>query len=353
MSHPFRTWLDRYIGRPEVVSLLIVLALAVFVLYFFSNMLMPVFVSIAIAYLLQWPINKLERWRVPHGLSVIIVYMFFVGAIVIAVVGLLPTLWHQLNNLFEQMPLIAIKGKALFEELAQKYPNVISPDFVDGITNGAKAQALDYGQRALSFSLTSLSNIILFGVYFILVPLLVYFFLSDKKVLLTNFKHYLPSQRQLVVKVWLEVYQQIGRYVRGKVLEAIIMGIIFFIQFKWMGLNYASLMAVLVGLSVIVPYVGAVIVTIPLVIIALVQWGLTPYFAYFILIYSVLTALDANLLVPLIFSEAVNLHPVSIILAVLIFGGLFGFWGVFFAIPLAALVKAVTQVLDEDMEKGD
>ena len=75
--------------------------------------------------------------------------------------------------------------------------------------------------------------------------------------------------------------------------------------------------------------------------IAFFQWGWGSEFAYLIIAYGIIQALDGNVVVPLLFSEAVNLHPVAIIVAVLLFGGLWGFWGVFFAIPLATLVKAV------------
>jgi putative permease len=139
------------------------------------------------------------------------------------------------------------------------------------------------------------------------------------------------------------VHEQIGNYIRGKVLEIIIIGITCFIVFALMGLPYASLLAALVGLSVIIPYIGAVVVTIPVLIIAFLQWGATAYFGWFTLAYAIIIVLDANILVPLLFSEVVKLHPVAIILAVLVFGGLWGFWGVFFAIPLASLVKAILQ----------
>lgn len=95
------------------------------------------------------------------------------------------------------------------------------------------------------------------------------------------------------------------------------------------------------GFSVLIPYIGAAAVTVPVAMVALFQWGLTPEFTWLMVAYLVIQALDGNLLVPLLFSEAVNLHPVAIIVAVLVFGGLWGFWGVFFAIPLATLVKAV------------
>ena len=90
-----------------------------------------------------------------------------------------------------------------------------------------------------------------------------------------------------------------------------------------------------------IPYIGATLVTIPIALVGYVQWGLGTDFYTLIVAYLILQALDGNVLVPLLFSEAVNLHPVAIIVAVLVFGGLWGFWGVFFAIPLATLLKAI------------
>ena len=81
--------------------------------------------------------------------------------------------------------------------------------------------------------------------------------------------------------------------------------------------------------------------TLKLALIGLFQWGWSDQFLYLVVVYGIIQALDGNVLVPLLFSEAVNLHPVAIICAVLLFGGLWGFWGVFFAIPLATLFKAV------------
>jgi len=97
----------------------------------------------------------------------------------------------------------------------------------------------------------------------------------------------------------------------------------------------------LVGLSVIIPYIGATLVTIPVVAVAFFQWGIGPSFYWVLGAYGVIQLLDGNVLVPLLFSEAVNLHPVAIIIAVLFFGGVWGVWGVFFAIPLATLVSAI------------
>jgi putative permease len=117
--------------------------------------------------------------------------------------------------------------------------------------------------------------------------------------------------------------------------------VISYVVFLVLGLNYAALLALLVGLSVLIPYIGATAVTVPVLLVGYVQWGYSGEFFWLFVAYGFIQFLDANLLVPLLFSEVVNLHPVAIIISVLFFGGIWGFWGVFFAIPLATMVKAV------------
>ena len=134
---------------------------------------------------------------------------------------------------------------------------------------------------------------------------------------------------------------QIAKYVRGKGIEIVIVGAVSYVAFAWFDLNYTALLALLVGLSVIVPYVGATLVTVPVVLVALLQFGITTDFYWVVGLYLVIQILDGNVLVPVLFSEAVNLHPVAIIIAILVFGGLWGVWGVFFAIPLATVVNVL------------
>jgi putative permease len=189
-------------------------------------------------------------------------------------------------------------------------------------------------------------------VYIILVPVLAFFFLKDKHHILNWFSERLPQERPLANKVWHDVNLQISNYVRGKVWEIFIVGVVTFATFSLMGLQYALLLATVVGLSVIIPYIGAAVVTVPVAIIAWFQWGWTADFGWLLFAYGVIQALDGYLLVPLLFSEVVDLHPVAIIIAILVFGGLWGFWGVFFAIPLATLVQAVIKAWPMKFREG-
>lgn len=134
-------------------------------------------------------------------------------------------------------------------------------------------------------------------------------------------------------------------YLRGKLLELFLVGAATYVLFVWFDLQYALLLGVLVGCSVLIPYIGIFVVTVPVVLVAFSQFGATAATGYFLLAYCIIQAIDAYILVPLLFAEVVDLHPLYIIIAVLFFGGVLGFWGVFFAIPLASMVKATYHAL--------
>jgi putative permease len=179
-------------------------------------------------------------------------------------------------------------------------------------------------------------------VYLVLVPILIFFFLKDKEKIRRYLANFLPEDRTLASQVWREVDQQLGNYVRGKFWEIVIVWGITYAVFRVIGLQYAMLLAVFTGLSVLIPYIGATVMTIPVALIAYFQYGdLGSGFAWAVGAYLVIQLFDGNLLAPLLLSEVTNLHPIAVIGAILLFGGLFGFWGVFFAIPLATLVQAV------------
>ena len=201
------------------------------------------------------------------------------------------------------------------------------------------------GQALVTQTLSSISGVITLIVFLVLVPILVFFLMKDKVQLVEWVQQFLPKERGLAISVWREVDVQLGKYVRGKTLEILIVGAVTFVTFRILDLQFAALLATLVGFSVLVPYIGAAVVTLPVAIVAFYQFGWSGQFAWIMAAYGIIQVLDGNALVPLLFSEVVNLHPVAIIGAVLLFGGIWGFWGVFFAIPLATLCSAILRAI--------
>ncbi|WP_172145501.1 MULTISPECIES: AI-2E family transporter [Pseudomonas] len=341
MIKVLRDWIHRYFSDEQAVVLAVLLVLGFAAVLTLGGMLAPVLTGLVLAFLMQGLVNALERLRLPPIVAVSLVFLLFMSALGLFLLVLMPLLWSQLSTLFNELPRMLGEWQALFLLLPERYPNLISDAQVLQLTEAISGEAGKFGQWALSFSLSSLPLLVSIMIYLVLVPILVFFFLKDREVIGAWFRGYLPRERTLITQVAQEMNQQIANYIRGKFIEIIICGVVTYIAFAALGLNYAALLALLVGLSVVVPYIGAVVVTVPVALIGLFQWGFGDQFLYLMVVYGVIQALDGNVLVPLLFSEAVNLHPVAIICAVLLFGGLWGFWGVFFAIPLATLFKAV------------
>ncbi|WP_428556687.1 AI-2E family transporter [Pseudomonas edaphica] len=341
MFKVLRDWIQRYFSDEEAVVLAVLLFLAFTAVLTLGGMLAPVLAGMVLAYLMQGLVTTLERLRLPGGVAVGLVFALFMGLLVVFIVVVLPLLWHQLITLFNELPGMLAKWQSLLLLLPERYPHLVSDEQVLQAIEVARGEIGKFGQWALTFSLSSLPLLVNIMIYLVLVPILVFFFLKDRAMIGRWVSGYLPRERALITRVAEEMNRQIANYIRGKVIEIVICGGVTYIAFVSLGLNYAALLALLVGVSVVVPYVGAVVVTVPVMLIALFQWGWSDQFIYLMAVYGIIQTLDGNVLVPLLFSEAVNLHPVAIICAVLLFGGLWGFWGVFFAIPLATLFKAV------------
>lgn len=341
MTSVLKDWWHRYFSEPEAGILFSILVLILVFLSLFHKMLAPVLASIVFAYLLDWGVVALQRIKCPHVPAVLIVFIVALTLVILLFTGLSPLLSKQATNLIAEMPRIVVRLQSVLTNVPQHFSFVTQVQ-VQNFLDTIQSRLGHFGQNVLSYSFTLIPNIVSLVVYLVMVPMLVYFFMMDKSSILQWIsQRFIPKRRKVLTKVWAEVHVQIGNYVRGKVLEAIIVAVVSYLTFLFMGLQYSLLLGALVGVSVIIPYVGAIVVTIPVLIVAALQWGWSSQFIWLMVAYAIIIALDGNVLVPILFSEAVSLHPVAIIVAVLVFGGIWGFWGIFFAIPLAALVKAL------------
>lgn len=334
-------WYKRRFSDPNAVVLFWLLVGGFTVIYFYSGILAPFLIALVIAYLLEWFVQKLTRVGLSRSLSTSIVVLLFIGITLLLGIGVVPTLFRQSINLLREAPAMLSHASDQVKRLPDIYPDLIDVTLVESVLSLIQERILSSSARIVSLSFSSLMSLAVVAVYAVLVPILIFFMLKDKDRLLLIIKRFLPNNRSLVNQVWIQMNEQISNYIRGKVIHILIVGSVAYIVFLIMGLNYALLLGVLVGFSVLIPYIGAFAVTLPVLFVALFQWGFSPECAYILVAYTIIQVLDGNVLTPLLFSEAMNLHPIAIILAVLIFGGLWGFWGVFFAIPLATLVSVV------------
>jgi putative permease len=345
-------WIRRQTSNPQIVALALIVLLVTVSVWLFGQMLAPLLASLVIAYLLDSVATRLRAKRMPHLAAVLLVFLLFLAILWACFFWLLPLLTRQMGQLFQQVPFMVAEVQKALLLLPSKYPAFVSEQQVREVLAGLSSELLGFSQRLLSFSVASLMTLFTVLIYLVLVPILVFFLLKDKELLIGWGSNFLPRDRRLTYEVWVEVDRQIGNYVQGKLLEILIVGVVTWIAFRFLGLQYAVLLAALTGVSVLIPYVGATVVTLPVALVAYFQFGLAPAFYYVLLAYGIIQFLDGNLLVPVLFSEVVNLHPVAIIAAILLFGGLWGFWGVFFAIPLATVIQAILGAWPRDLVVG-
>ena len=334
-------WVNRHFSNEEAIYLVVMLVAAFALLFMLGGVLAPVLTGLVVAFLLDGLVKRLVDLGVPELVSVHVVFILFLGAMVALGVFLIPLVWQQLRAMvvglpggFEQVPDLLLR-------FAERYPDFVTRTQVDQWLSGLTNDVANFSGTLVNTLLNEIPEVVALMLYAVIVPFSVYFFLKDRRKLIAWFVSLLPSQRPLLNSVGDEMNVQLANYVRGKFLEILIVGSVTYVTFTLFGLNYAALLAVLVGLSVLIPFIGAAVVTIPVALVATVQFGWSLSFAGVFGAYLVIQFLDGNFLVPLLFSNAVNLHPITIVSAVLAFGGLWGVWGVLFAIPLATLIKAI------------
>ena len=332
----------RILPNSQAVLLTLILIISFALIYSLSNILMPVFASVVLAYLLEGLVAKAESFGVPRLAAVYLVFSIFMACLGFLFFYLLPIVSQQAIEFIQQVPAMVYRFQMSIMQLPKLYPKVISESRMKEVMIVLQREVLTYVQSMLSISAASVISVVSALIYLFLVPMMVFFFLKDKTLLIDWFLQFIPRERYLTVRVWKEVDMQIGNYVRGKFAEVLFLWVVSLITFRVLNLNYAMLLAVFMGLQVIIPYIGATLVTFPVLGVAYFEWGWdSDEFLYTAIAYAVIQTIDGVLLVPILFSEAVNLHAIAIIVAILFFGGLWGFWGVFFAIPLATVVKAV------------
>ncbi|QQG46829.1 MAG: AI-2E family transporter [Candidatus Azosocius agrarius] len=337
-----------YFLNKEVKVLILLILLISLIIITIGSILTPVITSIIVAYFLQGGIKSLKQLNLSETTSYLTIYFIFLTLFITGCTILIPLLWQEFINLFNDLPQMIQQIKNILSLFMQQYQAYFSQEQVNSIVTHLTPNIQIWGKNMLSISISSIPGIIALIIYLILFPLLVFFFLKDHKIIISWFIKFIPHKHNLLKKIWFEMDNQLGNYIRGKILEIVLISLLTYIVFMYYKLNYSAILAIIVGFSSLIPIIGATLVIIPIILVGFIQLGLTNQLAYILIIYFIIQALDGYVLVPLLFSETINLHPVAIVISILIFGALWGFWGIFFAIPLATLIKTIINVWPEN-----
>ena len=341
----FKDWYDTHLTDPNQVALALLILFITLITYILLATVVPILVAIILAYMLEGIVKSVsEKYKIQRTGAVLSVYISFLILSFMTVIILVPLMLNQISLFVKSLPSMLERGKDLLLSSSDSQFSLFSQEQITEILSAINSEITMLGSSIISFSLSSAGSLIETIVYIIIVPIIIFFLLYDKETINNWFKKFFPEKLDLSRKAYAELDLKLGNYIRCKLIEIIIVWFASTFFFAILGLNYSLLLGFLCGISVIIPYVGAIAVTIPITIVAYFQWGTSSEFWYIIIAHTLIQIIDGNVVVPILFSDAVNLHPLAILVSILFFGTIWGIWGVFFAIPLAVLFNTLLTI---------
>ena len=365
-----RNWYLRHFSKPGTVEFAIVLIVCFLIVYYLMWLVGPIVIAICIAYILDFSVVYLEKkLNFKRNFASIIVMTSFIAIALMLLILVVPLIIKQAAEFYNTIlilgdnvagalhleqntgkdaknidALIAQNIYYIIESMPDPLPSMLTEESFGQYITQIRTAAMAFLAGLMRNNLMpSVINVFTFLLYLVVVPIFTFLMLYNKYSIKNNIKtDILPQNQNIINQFWPRLNSQIQGYIRGKILHIIIITIVNTLAFSLFNLNYAFLLGLGVGLSVVIPYVGAVIIVVPVISIALFQFGLSSTFAWLLVVYTIIQLVDSNVLTPLLFSKTSNLDALSILTAILIFGGLWGFWGVFFAIPLATFIKTIS-----------
>lgn len=334
-----------------------VVAVALFFTFIFAikGVLLPFVAGLAIAYLFDPTVDKMEEWGLQRWLAVAIILLSFFLFVVGFIVLLVPLVSQQITALMGLLPdyVEAVRGRIdlLLEKAGQ--------DRVQGF-------AEDYGAKIISVLSDAASRFISGGLaifnvlsLLLLTPLVAFYLLKDWDNMVAHIDGWLPRQHhETVRRLAREVDEALSGFVRGQLLVASIMGTLYAIGWSIIGLDYAIVLALIAALLCFIPYIGPLMGSLLALLVGFGQFGDDwVRLGAIIGVHVAVQLLEGNILTPRLVGQRVGLDDVWVIFAVLAGAELMGFVGILIAVPLAAIIAVLLrfgliQYLKSDLYGG-
>lgn len=309
-------------------------------LQFLGKLLSPFIISALFAYLLYPIVKKIESYRVQRSLSILIIYLFFIGTISLFIFHSMPKISIQLRQLIEQLPNLIYTYEGLILSIYEStslLPEALH-DQIDGLLQSLE-QRIDVVSSKILNSMAHLFDLI---IIITVIPVLTFYFLKDFESIKNYTKKICPKKYHNWLRIIVRsINNGLGNYIRGQFIVCLFVALASWIALEIIGLNYAALLGIIMGLTNIIPYFGPLIGILPAIAIAITQSS--KYVFLVIIAAFIVQMLENNLLSPFIVGKSVNIHPIGIIFALILGGQSFGVLGMIIAVPLLTIFKGTIQ----------
>lgn len=326
-------------------QLKLILGLCLFLtfLYFVQDSLLPVIISIILFYIIN-PLTMLLSKPRPKGLGLNKTLAIFLSALLLTIIATLvisfiaPPFINEFNRLAENLPNFISTTKTTLDKLSLWYQNADLPEQANAILVNSLQNITNYMVNFTRQSTARVAQLLSHFISLITIPIITFYLLKDRKKIFNGIIDLLPkSSQQQVSRMLAKINHLLTSYFKGVFILCLLVGFLCGLGLFLLGVNYFLILGLIAAITEFIPVIGPFIGAVPAIIVALIA---SPFLALkVILLYIIIQSLENSLLVPKIIGEKVNLHPVTVILAMLILSRLIGAWGLFFAAPIAGIIK--------------
>ncbi|RXZ84486.1 AI-2E family transporter [Paenibacillaceae bacterium] len=329
------------LGLLSLYLLLLIKPIIIHIYTFLKAVLAPFLIAMIISYVLNPLVNLLANRKVPRSIAVLLIYAVFCASITVVLMNIIPMLINQLEQLNKHAPELTMRAQSLFDDLNNN--SMLPVSVRSAINNSLYEIEKQLSEAAFSF----INNIgAMLNVVFIIfiIPFLAFYILKDFELFERAAITYLPrSSRQNTVRLFKDIDEALGSYIRGQFLVCVIVGCLAYIGYWIIGMPYPLLLAALVAVFNIIPYLGPFFGAAPALLMAsAVSFKMM---LLVIVVNTICQILEGNIISPQVVGRTLHIHPLSIIFALLVGGEIAGIVGMILAVPIFAALKVVLQHL--------
>ena len=307
--------------------------------YVIKNLFLPFFIALIISYLLHPIVTMLHDRGVPRSIAVLLIYIVFFGSVTIISLKVFPLLVLQVRELGENLPSIISRIETWIHGFRDGYP---LPDYIQ---KGIDSSIIDW-ERSLTNGFSHIMDYIgntisiLFTIF--LVPFVSFYILKDYKLIEKTVITFVPrTKRKRIIRLLKEIDDALGNYIRGQLIVMTVVGVLAYIGYLIIGLPYPLLLAFIVTITDIIPYLGPFIGAAPAFLVAMsISWKMV---LSAVLVNLIIQLLEGNVISPQVVGRKLNIHPLLIIISLLIGGEIGGVVGMILAVPIFAIFKVILQ----------
>ena len=326
-------------------------------LWYLGSVMLPFLVGGAVAYFLDPVADRLERLGLGRVTATTLITLGAVLIVVLLVLAVIPQLIQQLSALINATPAIAAKFEGFLRET---FPEMSDSTSVMRQTLAQIASAIQARGGALAQGLlTSVLSVVGWLLFIVIVPVVAFYLLMDWDHLITRIDALLPRDHAPTIRrLAREIDAVLAGFVRGQLSVCLAMGVYYGTTLMLAGLQFGLIIGAIAGAITVIPYIGALIGGALAIGLALYQfWGEWLQIGIVAAIFGIGQFLEGNVITPRLVGKSVGLHPVWLMLALSIFGAIFGFAGLLVAVPVAAALGvltrfALTQYHDSPLYRG-